>query len=288
MPAQLAEDAAASRGPVPLRRIQPSRGLVPIDLPELWRYRELLYFLAWRDIKARYKQTLLGPVWAILRPLVTMVIFSVIFGGLAGIDPGSGLPYPLFVFAGLLAWLYVASALSGGSSSLLGNASLVSKAYFPRMFAPAAAVTAPLVDLVLSLVVLAGLFAWYRESPSPYFLLLPAFVLLGLLLALGIALWLTSASVRYRDIPFALPFATQLWMYATPVIYPVTFVPEQWRWVIELNPMTAVVDGFRWSLLGTHAPSALSVASSIGCALILVVSGGYYFRRSERTLADLM
>ena len=271
-----------------MRRIQPSTGLVPLDLPELWRYRELLYFLVWRDIKARYKQTFLGPLWAILRPVVTMILFSVIFGGLVGIESGTGTPYPLFVFAGLLAWMYFASAVSGGSSSLLGNSSLVSKAYFPRMYAPMAAVTAPVVDLLLSMTVLAGLFAWFAEAPSPQLVLLPAFLLLGLVIGLGVSLWLASVTIRYRDVPFALPFVTQLWMYTTPVIYPVTFVPERWRWLLEVNPMTAVVDGFRWSLLGDHAPSALSLAASLGFAALLLVTGGYFFRRAERTLADMM
>jgi lipopolysaccharide transport system permease protein len=273
---------------VPVRRIQPSRGIVPIDFAELWRYKELLYFLTWRDIKSRYKQTLLGPVWAILRPLVTMVVFSVIFGTLAGIDSGTGKPYPLFVFAGLLAWMYLSSAVTGGSSSMLANTSLVSKAYFPRLFAPAASVTAPVVDLVLSLVVLAGLFAWFGEAPSLAVVMLPGFLMLALFLGLGISLWLASVTVRYRDVPFALPFVTQLWMFSTPVIYPVTFVPERWRWLLELNPATAIVEGFRWSLLGSPAPSALALATSLAFATTLLISGAYYFKRAERTLADMM
>jgi lipopolysaccharide transport system permease protein len=273
---------------VPVRRIQPSRGLVPIDFAELWRYKELLYFLTWRDIKSRYKQTFLGPLWAILRPLVTMVIFSVIFGTLAGIDSGTGKPYPLFVFAGLVAWLYLASAVTGGSSSMVANTSLVAKAYFPRLFAPAAAATAPVVDLALSLVVLAGLFIWFGEVPSLHVLMLPAFLLLALLLALGISLWLASVTVRYRDVPFALPFATQLWMFSTPVIYPVTFVPEKWQWLLELNPATAIVEGFRWSMIGGQAPRALALGASVAFAVSLVISGAYYFKRAERTLADMM
>jgi lipopolysaccharide transport system permease protein len=284
----LAVVPGTERAPRPVRRIQPSRGLVPIDLPELWRYRELLFFLVWRDIKARYKQTFLGPLWAVLRPFATMVVFSIIFGGLAGIEPESGIPYPLFVFAGLLAWLYVSSAVTGGSSSMVGNTSLVSKAYFPRIFAPTAAAAAPVVDLLLSLVVLAGLFLWYGEAPSLRALFLPFFIALAFLLAMGVSLWLASATIRYRDIPFALPFVLQLWMFTSPVIYPVTLVPDRWHWLLSLNPMTGVVEGFRWSLLGTDRPGALALVASVGLSLALAVTGGYHFRRAERTLADLM
>jgi lipopolysaccharide transport system permease protein len=286
--ADLIAAPGADRARVAVRRIQPSRRFVPLDFGELWRFRELLYFLVWRDVKARYKQTFLGPLWAILRPLILMVIFSIIFGGLAGIDPGSGVPYPLFVFAGLLAWTYVSLALIGGSSSIVNNSNLVAKAYFPRLFAPVAAVIAPLVDLVLALTVLLGLFVWYAERPGPFVFLLPVFLLLAALLALGVSLWLASATISYRDVPFALPFVTQLWMYATPVIYPVTFVPEKWQWLLELNPLTAVVEGFRWSLLGTEAPSVLALTSSFAFAFVLVVGGAYFFRSTERTLADMM
>lgn len=273
---------------VAVHRIQPSRGLIPVDFSELWRYRELLSLLVWRDLKARYKQTFLGPLWAIFRPLVTMVVFSLVFGGLAGIESGTGVPYPLFVFTGLLAWMYFASALTGGSLGVRNNASLLSKAYFPRIYAPMAAVTAPLVDLGVSFLVLFGLFAWYGETPSPYAVLLPAFVLLALLVALGVGLWLASVTIRYRDVPFALPFVTQLWMYATPVVYPLTLVPEDWRWLLALNPMTGVVEGFRWSLLGGDAPSPLTLTLSCSIAIVLVATGALYFRRAERTLADLV
>jgi lipopolysaccharide transport system permease protein len=288
VPADVIAAPEAGRSHLPVRRIQPSRRFVPIDFPELWRYRELLFFLVWRDVKARYKQTFLGPSWAILRPLLLMVVMSVIFGNLAGIDPGSGLPYPLFLFGGLLVWTYVSLALVGGSSSVVNNSTLVAKAYFPRMFAPLAAVTAPVVDLLLSLTVLLGLFAWYREHPGVEVVFLPAFLLLGFLLAVGISLWLAGATHKYRDVPFALPFLTQLWLFVTPVIYPVAFVPEDWQWLLELNPMTAVVEGFRWSLLGSEAPSALALGSSCGFAALLVVTGAYYFRGTERTIADMM
>jgi lipopolysaccharide transport system permease protein len=272
----------------PAQRIQPSRGLVPIDLRELWRYHELLYYLVWRDIKARYKQTFLGASWAILRPLVLMVVFAAIFGGLAGIDSGTDTPYPLFLYAGVLPWTYFQSALTSGSASLLNSGPLISKAYFPRLYAPLAAVCAPLVDFVLALTIVFGLFAWFNRAPSWHMVFLPLFVLLGLMIALGVGLWLSGAAVRYRDVGFALPFVAQIWMYATPIIYPVSLVPERFRWLLSLNPMTAVVDGARWSLLGKPAPSVTALATSAGVTLVLVFFGLFYFRRTERTIVDLI
>ncbi len=282
---ELAQPSAASR---PVRRIQPSRGFFQLDLAELWRYRELLYFLVWRDVKARYKQTFLGPFWAVFRPFVSMVIFTVIFGHLARIKAGNGIPYPLFVFTGLLAWTYFSSTLTGGASSVVGSANLVTKAYFPRLYVPLAAVAAPLVDFALSFVVLVGMFAWYQRFPSWHIVFLPFFVALALLAGLGISLWLAPITVRFRDVPFALPFIVQLWMYATPVIYPVTLVPPHWRWLISVNPLTAVVEGFRFSLLGPGSPGATALGSSIGISVALVATGLVYFRRMERRFADLI
>lgn len=270
------------------RRIEPSRGLVGVDLRELWRFRELLYYLVWREIKARYKQTFLGAAWAILRPLVLMIVFAAIFGGLAGIDSGTGLPYPLFLYAGLLPWAYFQSSLTASAASLLNNGALISKAYFPRLYAPLSAVTAPLVDFALALTVLAGLFAWYRELPSWHVVFLPLFLLLGLSVALGVGLWLAGATVRYRDLAFVLPFAAQLWLYLTPVIYPLSLVPENLRWLLALNPMTAVVDGARWSLLGQQPPSVTVLAVSAGLTAVMVFFGLYFFRRTERTIVDLI
>ena len=269
-------------------RIQPSRGLVPLDFGELWRFRELLFYLTWRDVKARYRQTFLGPAWAILRPLISMVLFSAIFGGLAGIKPGSNIPYPLFVYPGLLAWTYFSSCVTSGSGSLLNSAGLISKAYFPRLFAPLAAVTAPLVDFALSLVVVFGLFAYYHRLPSWHLVLLPAFTLLALGTGLGIGLLLAGLTVRFRDVQFALPFVTQLWLYATPVIYPLSLVPERYRWLLALNPLTAVVDGFRWCIVGGTIPSPWVLGTSAGIAVVLVVVGLFVFRRTERTIVDLM
>lgn len=272
----------------PVRRIQPSRGLAPIDLGELWRYHELLYYLVWREIKARYKQTYLGGAWAILRPLLLMVVFTAIFNGLAGIESGSGAPYPLFLYAGLLPWTYFQSALVASASSLLNNGGLISKAYFPRLFAPLSAVTAPLVDLLLALTVVFGLFAWFRRPPSWHIVFLPLFVGLALLVALSIGLWLAGAAVRYRDIGFALPFAGQIWMYATPVIYPTTLVPERFDWLVALNPMSAVVEGSRWALLGSSPPSVAMLGASLALTIALVASGLFFFRRTERTIVDMI
>jgi lipopolysaccharide transport system permease protein len=271
-----------------VRRIQPSRGLVPVDVRELWRYHELLYYLVLRDVKARYKQTFLGGSWAILRPLVLMVVFAAIFGGLAGIDSGSGIPYPLFLYAGLLPWMYFQSALASGSTSLINNSALISKVYFPRLYAPLAAVAAPLVDFVLSLTVVFGLFAWFGRAPGWHLVFLPFFVVLALMTALGVGLWLSGIAVRHRDVGFALPFLGQVWMYATPVIYPLSLVPERFRWLLALNPMTAVVDGARWALLGQPIPSVTVLAASAGFTALLVFSGLFFFRRTERTIVDLL
>jgi lipopolysaccharide transport system permease protein len=272
-----------------VRRIEPSHGLIPIDVGEIWRYRELLGHLLWRDVKTRYRQTFLGPVWAFLRPLVTMVLMSAVFGGLAGFTSGQpNIPYALFLYSGLLIWMYFQTALPGASSALLGNASLLGKAYFPRLYAPLSAVTTPVADFAFSFVILAGLFAYFRVWPSWHVVFLPLFVLLALVTCLGVGLWLCGISVRYRDIPFVLPVAVQLWFYVTPVIYPVEKVPEPYRSLLVINPMTAVVEGFRWSLLGITAPDVRVLVGSTIFALLLFVVGLFIFRRSERTIVDLI
>lgn len=262
--------------------------MLQIDLSELWRFREVLYYLVWRDIKVRYKQTFLGASWALLKPVISMVVLTVIFGHLVGIEPGSGIPYPLFVFAGLLAWLYFSSALAAGSGSVLNNGGLVTKAYFPRLYLAFAAVVAPLVDFILSLIVLVGMFAWYGRMVALSIFLLPIFVLLALVIALGTSLFLAAITVRYRDVPFMLPFGLQLWMYATPIIYPLSVVPGEWRWVFALNPLTGVVEGFRWSLLGVDPPSGTEVSASIVIALALTLCGLLFFRRAEPRFADVI
>lgn len=271
-----------------VRRIQPSGGLIPIDVGELWRYRALCAFFLLRDVKARYRQTFLGPAWALLRPALTIAVFSAIFGGLAGIKPGTNIPYPLFVTPGILGFSYFSSAMTGTSSSLLSSGSLLQKIYFPRLYAPIAAVLTPLTDLGLSLVVLFGLFAYFDRAPSWRIVFLPAFLLLAAVVAFGFGMWLAGAAVRYRDVAFALPFVLQIWTYATPVIYPVSFVPSQYRWLLALNPLTAVVSGFRWSLLGTPFGDTNVLFSSLGIALIVSATGLFAFKRTERTIVDMI
>ena len=273
--------------PLPVRRIKASKGIVPIDFRELWAYRSLLYLFMWRDLKTRYRQTFLSGFWAIFRPFSQMVLFSIIFGGVANISTGSGLPYPLFVYPALIVWTYFTSALSGSCLSLGSNGGLLAKAYFPRLYAPLATVTAPLTDFALSLVVLAGTFAWYRTLPSWHAIFFPILVLFALFVALGIGLWVTGPAVKYRDIAFTIPFLAQLWMYASPVVYPVTAVPERYRWLLDLNPMTAVIDAVRWSILGYPFPSLGAVAGTIGFVVVVTTTGLFVFRRSERTVVDL-
>ena len=271
-----------------VRRIEPSHGPFHIDLSEIWRYREMVYFLIWRDVKARYRQTVLGPAWAIIRPFSQMVIFTVIFSKLAGIQAPGGIPYPLFVFSGIIAWTYFSSALTGVSASIPGNAGLITKAYFPRVYIPFTASLAPLVDIGFSLVVLAGLFVWYRYPPGWQIVCLPVFLFLALLIAFGVGLWLTTLTVRYRDVPYALPFLIQIWMYLTPVIYPSSLVPENWQWVLSLNPVTGVVVGSRWSLIGGTPPTAGELLGSVFVGLAFLIAGFLYFRRREPTFADFI
>ena len=258
-----------------------------LRLGELWQYRELLYFLVWRDVKVRYKQTVLGAAWAVIQPVTAMIIFSIIFGRFANI-PSNGLPYPVFVYAGLLAWLYFQQSLTQSSASIVGNAQLVTKVYFPRLVIPLASVASPVVDFGIALTVLLALMAWYGIVPGIELLAAPAFLGLALLVAFGIGLWLSALNVRYRDVPYALPFVAQVWLFATPVIYPTSLLPADWRWLLSLNPMTGVIEGFRWSLLGTGKPSVVVVLVSLGSGLALLASGFAYFRTSERQFADVI
>ena len=284
-------DVAASAGRSPattIRRIQPSRGFVPVDFREIWRYRELLLNLVWRDIRARYKQTILGPSWAILRPLLSMVLMSAVFGGLAGFKSGAPkIPYPLFLYSGMLIWTYFQSALPAAAQSFLNNAPLIAKIYFPRLFAPMGQVMAPLVDFGFAFAVVFGLFGYYGVWPNWHIVFLPLFVLLAVAASFGVGLWLCGIAVRFRDVPFALPYVIQLWFFATPVIYPVARLPEPYRSLIALNPMTSVIDGFRWSLLGLSTPNVNVLAVSSGVVLVMLVGGLFIFRRAERTVVDM-
>ena len=251
---------------------------------EIWRYRELLYLLTWRDVKVRYKQTVLGVAWAVIQPLFMMAVFTVFFGRLAGV-PSDGIPYPLFAFAGLLPWMFFSSVVTSGGNSLVGNSNLITKVYFPRMIIPAAAVGAGLVDFGVSFILLGALMAWYGVPPSLTILLLPVLLLLITMFALAMGMWLSALNVQYRDVRYALPFMIQFWMFVTPVIYPTSFVPEQWRWLLWLNPLTGVVQGFRGALLGTPIDWAALGVSAVLTAVILTYAA-YVFRRMERTFAD--
>jgi lipopolysaccharide transport system permease protein len=267
--------------------IQPSKGLFHLDLNAIWYYRELLYFLIWRDVKVRYKQTVIGAGWAILQPLMTMVIFSVVFGSFAKI-PSDGLPYPIFTFAALLPWNFFAQAIGRSGISLVGSANLISKIYFPRLIIPLSAAVAPLVDLAFAFVILLGMMAWFGVAPTWGVLALPLFLLLALVTALAAGLWLSALNVRYRDIGYTIPFLIQIWMYASPVAYPVSIVPERWRLLYSLNPMVGVIEGFRWALLGTGSPDIGVMVVSAVVVMMLLLSGLVYFRIAERTFADVV
>jgi lipopolysaccharide transport system permease protein len=272
---------------IPLIRIEPSRGWVSLRLRELWEFRELLYFLAWRDIKVRYKQTLLGAAWAILQPFFTMVIFSIFFGRLAQI-PSDGMPYPIFSYAALVPWTFFANGLNQSSNSLVTGAQLIKKIYFPRLIVPVAAVLSGVVDFILAFIVLLGMMLYYGLVPTANVVWLPAFLILALITSLGVGLWLSSLNVEYRDVRHAVPFITQFWLFATPIAYPSTLLSEPWRTLYGLNPMVGVVEGFRWALLGTNTqPGAMVLASSL-MALTILISGAFYFRRMEKTFADVV
>lgn len=267
-------------------RIRPSTGWVPLNLKELWEYRELLYFLVWRDLKVRYKQTALGAAWAVVQPLSTMIVFSIVFGRLAGL-PSEGLPYPIFAYAALVPWAYFASTLAQSASSLVDQGRVITKVYFPRLLLPTAAVIAGLVDLAIAFVVLLGLILYYGIAPTPMMLTLPFFVLLAAATTLGVGLWLSALNVQYRDVRYITPFLIQFWLFITPIAYSSTLVPERWRPWYGLNPMTGVVEGFRWALLGTRAPGPLLFISLLTVAGLLI-GGLFYFRRMERSFADVI
>jgi lipopolysaccharide transport system permease protein len=267
--------------------LEPSKGLVRLNVGDVWAYRELLYFLVWRDVKVRYKQTALGAAWAILQPVMTMVVFSVFFGRLAKI-PSDGIPYPVFAFAALLPWQLFAYALSQSANSLVESKNLITKVYFPRLIVPLAAVLAGLVDFAIAFVVLLAMMWYYHIMPTAAVALLPLFVGFAVATALAVGLWLSSLNVKYRDVRYTIPFLTQFWMFATPVAYSSTLVPDQWRAWLGLNPMAGVVEGFRWALLGHAHPSVPLLAVSIVAVTILLIGGLVYFRRTETTFADLV
>src|SRR5688572_24826472 len=269
-------------------RIAPSHGWVSLKLPELVEYRELLYFLVWRDIKVRYKQTVLGAAWAIIQPFFTMVVFSLFFGNLAGV-PSDELPYPIFSYAALVPWQFFATGLQMSSNSLVGSANLIKKVYFPRLVIPIATVLSGVIDFVLAFVVLMVMMFAYGIVPTANIIFLPPLLLLAFVTSLGVGLWLSAMNVQFRDIRYIVPFIVQFWMFATPIAYPSSLIEnETLRMLYGLNPMAGVVEGFRWALLDTDtAPGSIIIVSSVA-AVILFISGLYYFRRMEKTFADVV
>ncbi|HVN90661.1 MAG TPA: ABC transporter permease [Candidatus Binataceae bacterium] len=270
----------------PVLVIKSGRRWMGLELGDLWRHRDLFFFLAWRDVKVRYKQTALGVTWAILQPLLTMVVFTFFFGRLAKV-PSDGEPYAIFSYAGLLPWNFFSSAVTNSGNSLVGNASLITKVYFPRLVIPGAAVAAALVDFILASLILLLMMAWYGVSFTPALLMFPLLTLLITLIALGTGMWMSALNVKYRDIRYALPFVLQLWMFVTPIIYPLSFVPAGWRWLLRLNPLSGAIAGFRAAIFGHPFPWS-DVAISLGIALAVLVYSAYAFRRMEMQFADII
>jgi len=267
--------------------IQPTGGWRHINLAEIWKYRELLYFLAWRDIKIRYKQTVLGAAWAIIQPFFTMVIFTIFFGRLAKI-PSDGIPYPIFSYCALVPWTFFANGLRQSTSSLVTSGNLVKKVYFPRLILPISAVISGVVDFVLAFMVLLGMMLFYGIVPTVNVVWLPLLLLLALIASLGVGMWLTAMNVQFRDVRHTVPFLIQVWLFATPIVYPSSLLPEPWRTLYGINPMAGVVEGFRWALLGTNmAPGPIIFVSAV-VAVGLLISGAFYFRRLEKTFADVV
>jgi len=272
---------------VPVTVIHPSRGWISLNLRDLWEYRELLYFLTWRDIKVRYKQTVLGAAWAIIQPFFTMVVFSLFFCKLAKM-PSDDIPYPIFSYAALVPWTFFANGLSQSSTSLVASANLIKKVYFPRLVVPISAVISGGVDFILAFVVLLGMMLFYGIVPTGAVVWLPLLLLLALATSLGVGLWLTAMNVQFGDVRYAVPFLVQAWMFATPIAYPSSLLDEPWRTLYGINPMAGVVEGFRWALLGTeNAPGPIIIVSAL-VAVGSLISGAYYFRRMEKTFADVV
>lgn len=270
----------------PLVTIEARKSWAPLNLRDLWAHRELLYFLMWRDIKVRYKQTVLGAAWAVMQPLITMIVFTYFFGKLAKV-PTDGVPYPIFFYTGLLVWTFFSNGVSSGANSLIGNSNLITKVYFPRLIIPSAAVCAGLLDFAIASVLLIGLLVYYGFPVTVGYLMLLPIVALTTVLALGVGIWCSAVNVKYRDVRYALPFLIQMWLFVSPIIYPSSLVPEEWRWVLWLNPVTGIVEAFRASLFGhpfTWSPFAYSGVFSIA----MLVYAAYTFRRMERNFAELI
>ncbi len=267
--------------------IKPSTGLAALNLRDLWTYRELVYFMIWRDVKVRYKQTMLGAAWAIIQPVLTMIVFTFLFGRLAKLPTDNNIPYPIFSYTALLPWGLFVGALNQASRSLTANQNMVTKIYFPRLVLPLASILSGLVDFVIAFVILIGLMIYYGVTPSLNAIwALPLFLLLAIVTALGVALWLSAINVQYRDVNYALPFMTQFWLFITPVAYSSNLISDKWQLVYSLNPMAGVVNGFRWALLGTNTGPGPEMAVSVVIAVIILISGLFYFRNMEKTFAD--
>jgi lipopolysaccharide transport system permease protein len=278
---------ASALGGTPSVVIEGGKTSLGRELRSLWEFRELLYFMVWRDVKTRYKQTVLGVGWAVLQPVLTSAIFTVIFAYFARM-PSEGVPYALFAFCALLPWAYFSQALARASTGLVTNANLISKVYFPRLILPLSATATPLVDLALTFPVLAAMLAWYQVAPTTALAWLPVFILMAMVAAIAVSLWLSALNVKYRDVSHLIPFLVQIWMYASPVVYPVSLVPERWRALYGLNPMVTVVEGFRWSLLGTPPPDLTLALAGTAATLLTLAGGLWYFRSTERTFADVI
>lgn len=270
-----------------ISHIRPSRGWQHVNLEQLWQYRELLYFLSWRDIKIRYKQTLLGMAWAVIQPFMTMVVFSVFFGKLAKM-PSDGIPYPLFTYVALVPWTFFSNALSQSSNSLVQNGNLLKKVYFPRLIMPLSSVLSGIVDFGFAFVLLLAMMMFYGIVPTYRMIWLPSMLLLALMSALAVGLWLSAMNVQFRDVRHAVPFLIQFWLFATPIAYPSSLLSEPWRTLYGINPMVGVVEGFRWALLGTEASPGPTIIVSTVTAVTVLVSGLFYFRRMEKTFADIL
>jgi len=280
---------AASVRPMesPMVRIEARRRWLALDLGELWAYRELLYFFVWRDVKVRYKQTVIGAAWAVLQPVLTMLVFSLFFGKLAKI-PSQGLPYPIFYYSALLPWMYFATAMQGATSIVVDNQRVITKIYFPRVVLPIASVLSGLLDFAISFGVFLIMMACYHIVPTAAVIWLPAFLLLAVLTALGVGLWLSALNALYRDVRYVVPFLVQFWMFASPVAYPSSLVPAKWRWLYGLNPMAGVIEGFRWALTGHGQPPGPLLAASSAAVILLVLSGLLYYHAVEGTMADVV
>jgi lipopolysaccharide transport system permease protein len=270
----------------PTIKIRPPKKWVPINFSELWQYRELLYSFVARDVKIRYKQTALGFLWAIIQPLFLMVVFTLFFGNLAKV-PSEGIPYPLFTFTALIPWTLFAEGITRSTTSMVSNAGIMTKVYFPRLIMPISGILSPLVDFAIAFVILIIMMAYYGFVPTIAIVLLPAFIVLAIMTSLSVGLWLSALNVKYRDFQYTIPFLIQLWLFASPVVYPASMLPESWQFIYALNPMVGVIEGFRWALLGTNPPEAI-IMISVGVVVLLLVGGLFYFKRMEQYFADVV